>query len=231
MEKRTKHRQKRIEKRMQRFTNFTIIAAIIITTTTFVLSFGKSENAETPNRTALTVELGAKILETETETETVNSGIEFEIVKESLPLPSVDGSKKTFMYFLKITREGSEQLKLQAKAWTDSEGFRRIGKYYLVAMATFYAKQIGDTFQVEFADGTIIDVMIGDVKWDDHTDSKNQYHLSDGSIIEFIIDITMFPQDVLENGDMSLYRGQGAVVGIYTGKVTKKAIKKIGELK
>lgn len=133
---------------------------------------------------------------------------------ESLPLPEVSGEKKTFMDFRTITRSGSAQLALQQRAWTDSQGFRRVADYYMVALGAFYAQEIGQTFFITFADGTQIKAIVGDVKADEHTDSNNQYHLRDGSIVEFIIDKTIMSYKVLQSGDCSWVIGHGAVTGI-----------------
>ncbi|MFA5448851.1 MAG: hypothetical protein WC292_00195 [Clostridia bacterium] len=50
--------------------------------------------------------------------------------------------KKTYMDYRSITRLGSRQLELQQRAWTDSQGFRKIDDYYMVAMGTFYGEVI-----------------------------------------------------------------------------------------
>ena len=88
-----------------------------------------------------------------------------------LSLPDVDGAKKTFMDYRAITREGSAQLNLQKQAYTDEQGFRRIGEYYLVALATYYVKEIGDTFEI-FFDNKKYKLIAGDIKDDKHTDKK-----------------------------------------------------------
>jgi hypothetical protein len=136
------------------------------------------------------------------------------IIRNTLDLPNVSGAKKTYMDFRTITRSGSAQLVLQQRAWTDEEGFRRVGDFYMVAMGTFYAQDIGQTYIVAFADGTQIKVIVGDVKDDRHTDSNNQYHSVDGSIVEFIIDKKIMSEKVIQTGDCSWVIGHGAVVEI-----------------
>lgn len=137
-----------------------------------------------------------------------------EKVRRGMDLPEVSGAKKTYMDFRKITRSGSDQLLLQAHAYTDNQGFRKVGDYYLVALGTFYVKEIGDTFEVSFSDGHSIKVMAGDVKADCHTDKTNRYHLSDGSVIEFIIDKKAMDEKVIRTGDCSWLIGHGAVTEI-----------------
>lgn len=135
----------------------------------------------------------------------------------TLPLPQVEGLKKTFMDYRKITREGSEQLKLQARAYTDHQGFRKVDDYYLVAMGTFYVENIGDRFEIEIGGKKFIKVMAGDVKADQHTDSKNQYHSIDKSVIEFIVDTRIVDKKIIETGDCSHIIGHGAVTRIERG--------------
>ena len=136
-------------------------------------------------------------------------------VKPSMPLPEVSGAKKTYMDYQSISRKGSMQLLLQeTRAYTDAQGFRKVGEFYLVAMGTYYVKEIGDTFEVSFADGQTIKVMAGDVKADCHTDKTNRYHLSDGSVVEFIIDKTQTDKSILRSGDCSSLIGHGAVTEI-----------------
>ena len=133
---------------------------------------------------------------------------------ESLPLPEVGGEKKTYMDFRSITRAGSAQLALQERAYTDNEGFRRINDFYMVALGTYYAQEIGQTYIIAFEDGSEIRAIVGDVKADEHTDSMNQYHLRDGSIVEFIIDKKIMSYKVIQTGDCSWLIGHGAVTGI-----------------
>ena len=117
--------------------------------------------------------------------------------------------KKTYMDYRAITRLGSRQLELQSKAWTDWQGFRRVWKYYIVALGKYHMKEIGEKFSVRFADGQTIKVITGDIKADKHMDSQNRYHLKDGSEIEFIIDETMIVDSVNTkkngNGDIGYY--------------------------
>lgn len=73
---------------------------------------------------------------------------------------------------------------------TDSEGIQR----YCVAMGTYYGLT-GTKLRIVFKSGISVNVIIGDSKSDNETDSKHQFHESgDQSIIEYI------------TGDVSTYR-------------------------
>ena len=117
--------------------------------------------------------------------------------------------KKTYMDYRKITRIGSRQLELQQRAWTDSQGFRKIDDYYMVAMGTFYGEVIGDKYIITLPNGKEIKAILGDIKADKHTDENNQYHLLDGSIVEFIIDKEAIDEKVKRTGDCSHIIGFG----------------------
>jgi len=120
--------------------------------------------------------------------------------------------KKTYMDYRAITRLGSRQLDLQSKAWTDWQGFRRVDEYYMVALGTYYVKEIGDRFIVTIARSEKpIKVIAGDIKADEHTDSQNRFHTKDGSEIEFIIDKNIINKKVLRTGDCSYVIGQGQI--------------------
>lgn len=129
---------------------------------------------------------------------------------DTLPLPEgVKGEFKSCMDWKKITDKTSKQWELQQKAYTDEEGFRRVGKYYLVAIGMGYTNTIGDTFKIKIG-GKTKHYMIGDVKYEG-TDPTHRYHLTDGSIVEFIVDDEVMDPVAIKNGDMSVYGFKGAV--------------------
>lgn len=135
---------------------------------------------------------------------------EEESTSDTLPLPEgVKGEFKSCMDWKKITDKTSKQWELQQKAYTDEEGFRRVGKYYLVAIGMGYTNTIGDTFTIKIGGETKC-YMIGDVKYEG-TDPTHRYHLTDGSIVEFIVDDEVMDPVAIKNGDMSVFGFKGAV--------------------
>lgn len=117
-------------------------------------------------------------------------------VTKMYDIPNMDTSFKSYMSYKCITNKKSEQYKLQTKAWTDDDGLRRFGDAYLVAMGTYYSDHCGKKFEVTFDTNETIIVMVGDIKNDKHTDSKNQYspvyneygELISANVLEFIVD-------------------------------------------
>lgn len=85
----------------------------------------------------------------------------------------------------------SAQYKLNQSCSTDADGYRKKGDAYLIALGSYYGSTIGESYQLTFqqSDGTTktISAVLGDQKADQHTDAKHQYHISDGSVVEFIM--------------------------------------------
>lgn len=135
------------------------------------------------------------------------------LIPNYLQLPTGStGEFKSIERASMITRKDSKQWYLQQLANTDNLGFRRFNEYYLVSMGTFYAKNIGQTFQIEFEE-RIIMVMIGDVKRNIDT-IQEMYCRENGSIVEFIIDETVMSPDILYKGDVSSLGLWGKVISI-----------------
>lgn len=111
---------------------------------------------------------------------------------------------KSYMGYQSITCKVSKQYKLQKKAKTGKFGIRMVNDRYLIALGTYYTKNVGDKFDIKLSDGTIIKCMIGDIKSDMHTDAKRQKQRYDGSIIEFITDPDKMPHDVKRAGSYTV---------------------------
>lgn len=95
------------------------------------------------------------------------------------------------LYTIKLDTS-SPQFKLNQMCRTDSEGFRRKGDAYLVAMGTYYGGRdnIGDQYKLTFSGGNVREIIavLGDCKSDKETDAKHQYHANgDKTVVEFIM--------------------------------------------
>ncbi len=99
------------------------------------------------------------------------------------------GERKSFMDFRAITNVESTQYKLQQLAHTGNYGIRQYQGYYLVAMGSKYAKNIGDRYLLILENGMSVPVMIGDVKQDIHTyNQEGCVGANNKDIVEFIYD-------------------------------------------
>lgn len=122
--------------------------------------------------------------------------VPMEMPTETLDVPTCNSEFKTYMDYRCITDKTSAQYELQQFAWTDEDGFRRIGDDYIVAMGTYYSKNVGDRFKITLDTDNEITVIIGDIKQDAHTDYLNQYTpvydengiFFSGNVLEFIVD-------------------------------------------
>lgn len=124
-----------------------------------------------------------------------------------IPYPHSDF--KTYMYASAVTDTTSAQYQLISQAYVGDYGIMMVDGCYLVAMGTAYANYIGQKYQVTFETGQVIDVMIGDVKQDIHTDQYNSAGINNGDLLEFIV--AQPPQEVEIMGNYNI---------IFPGKVT-----------
>ena len=142
-----------------------------------------------------------------------NIKIETPISTETLDIPTCNTEFKTYMDYRCITDKTSAQYELQQFAWTDEDGFRRIGDDYIVAMGTYYAENVGDRFKITLDTDNEITVIIGDIKQDVHTDYFNQYTpiydengiFFSGNVLEFIVDIDVLPKKPRRLGTVSYF--------------------------
>ena len=134
---------------------------------------------------------------------------------EGMDVPSGDTAFKSYMSYKAITNTDSYQYKLQKRCWTDANGLRRYKTFYVVALGSYYAEYIGQTFHIKTTDGNEFDCVIGDFKADRHTDSLHQYtpmDPQDGSavrkcVVEFVVDTRMLDRTAKVMGDISYIEG------------------------
>lgn len=139
--------------------------------------------------------------------------VPMEIQIETLDIPTCNTEFKTYMDYRCITDKTSDQYELQQFAWTDEDGFRRIGDDYIVAMGTYYAENVGDRFKITLDTDNEITVIIGDIKQDIHTDYFNQYTpiydengiFFSGNVLEFIVDTDVLPKVPRRLGTVSYF--------------------------
>lgn len=139
-----------------------------------------------------------------------NSEIEAELY-ESLELPQGDCSAFLYMDYRAITDTASKQWELQQSAWTDDQGFRRIGDDYCVALGTFYG-QVGDRFRVTTDRGNVYWVRMADAKG---LDSNGWYHVTGYgriNLVEFLVATECLPSEVTFSGDCGVLENIGGNV-------------------
>jgi len=104
---------------------------------------------------------------------------------------------KSYMDFRTITNHSSTQWKLQQVATTDKNfGVRLIdNKYIMVAMSAQYGP-VGTKYLISFDSGKSINAIVGEQK-------QEPCQASDGSMIEFIIDVAVTPKSILRSGNFN----------------------------
>lgn len=118
-----------------------------------------------------------------------------------MPVCNTTSTFKSWMDYRMITSKSSGQWSLQQKATNDDNGFRKVDKYYTVAMASQYGP-VGTKYLITFSGGTLIYVMIGDIKA-----NTNCSH-DDSSMLEFIIDKDIMPKENKRSGNFnSIFEG------------------------
>ena len=128
---------------------------------------------------------------------------------ESMDVPTGDTAFKSYMSYKAITNKKSSQYKLQRRCWTDGNGLRRYKTYYVVALGSYYADNIGDTFRITTEDGHSFECVVGDFKADRDTDKLNQYTPMQGRkcVVEFVVDMQILDRTAKKMGDISYIEG------------------------
>lgn len=131
--------------------------------------------------------------------------------KDGMEVPKGDTAFKSYMSYRAITNTDSSQYKLQKRCWTDANGLRRYKTYYVVALGSYYADHIGQTFRVTTSEGNEFECIVGDFKADRDTDGKNQYTPMEGRkcVVEFVVDTYILDKTAKKMGDISYIEGFG----------------------
>lgn len=116
------------------------------------------------------------------------------VVNEDINVCSTN-TFKSYMDYRKITSVNSDQYKLQSKSITNEfTGIREKDEHLLVAMAETYGP-IGTRYVIKLSSHQIINVIIGDIK------ANTTCTHSDGSMLEFIVDVNLVPYNVKLSGN------------------------------
>ena len=133
----------------------------------------------------------------------VESSLMEVLTVKDVPYSSTYKGKKTFEGSDKITNWSQyDLLKISS---CNSEGFMIYDDRYLVALGSYFTKDIGQYFDLVLENGTIIPCILGDVKNDIHTD--NTYHaftVASDDCSEFIIKGDVLSKKIWKAGDVSV---------------------------
>lgn len=128
-----------------------------------------------------------------------------EQVNKSFEIPQGDCSSFLYMDYRAITDTSSKQWELQQTAWTDSDGFRRIGDDYCVALGTYYGN-VGDRLRITTDKGNSYLVIMSDAKGSDavfYDGVHSWYHYAGNgyNVVEFVVATEYLPYEVTLSGN------------------------------
>lgn len=111
---------------------------------------------------------------------------------------------KSYESWKSINVETSPHYRLQREyAYTGEDGIRMVNERYCIALGSYFTETIGQYVDVILQNGTVISCILGDQKSDSHTDDFHIAHRSDGSIVEFIVDLKSIDSLAKKMGSMS----------------------------
>lgn len=148
-----------------------------------------------------------------------------DVTYESMGVPNIDSSFKTWMSYKAVTNTSSPQYKfIHTWGWSDSEGFMRCNgeadlgitsNYYLVAMGSYYGTKIGTKYRITLDTGKVFYAALADRKANKDTNSTHQYCPGNKDIVEFLVDTSKLNKNVKKMGSANVYMPlNGSVVKI-----------------
>ena len=171
----------------------------------------QKQNENETTTTTITIEVESEtneVLNNKTNKETTNivePQIIINYVDKDVP---INNSFKSYLGYNKITDTCSNQYKLQQFAYTNSNGLRMVENRICIALGSYYSRDVGQYVDVYMKNGEVLKCIVADCKNDAHTDKNNQQHF-DGSVVEFIVDIS-----IVENLLMTPYGCSGDISDI-----------------
>lgn len=105
------------------------------------------------------------------------------------------GLAKSHMSWRAVTDTSSPQYRLlhSEGMGTGKYGIRTYNGRLCIAMGSYYGSEIGTKFDITLDNGTKLYCVLADQKADKDTNSTNQYHTCDGSVIEFVVETSEMP--------------------------------------
>lgn len=140
---------------------------------------------------------------------------ELEKKNKILSIPTGFNNFKSYMDYKCIKKDCKQgNIVYGENAWTDEDGLRKSGEYYCVALGSYYGN-IGDKFIIETKKGNKYKIIKADEKANKHTDSSNRYTLSNGCMMEWIVEINKLDKFVKSSGNIdNITKVSGAIIKI-----------------
>lgn len=172
------------------------------------------ENVEEPQQNTTETMVGAPNNQTTVESEVIDEYFDDAHITGNYQVPSINTNFKSYTYYA-LLNKSSIQWKLQELAYTDENGLRKIGNYYLAAMGSYYSTTIGDMFRLTTDTGAVFDIILCDAKSDRHTDARHMYTKSNNCMVEFYVDTTVLNGTIKRMGSIGvLPQFNGSIVKV-----------------
>lgn len=136
------------------------------------------------------------------------------VTYESMGVPEINSSFKTYMDYRTITDRTSPQYNfVNTWGWADNNGFMRANgesdlgitdDYYMIALGSYYGTEIGSKYRITTNTGNVFYGVLCDQKDDRHTNSTHQY-AGNNDVVEFIVDTRCLRSDVKRMGSANVY--------------------------
>ena len=127
-------------------------------------------------------------------------------------VPSVSRDFKSYTAYTALSRNSAQWKKIQTIAYSDTNGLRKVGDYYCVAMGSYYSTTLGDLFRITTNQGNVFEVILCDFKSDRHTNGTHQYTARNQCITEFYVDYSCFNSAAKRAGSISAISGFGGKI-------------------
>ena len=150
-------------------------------------------------------------------------------IGKDVELPDLPTDRKVCTDYRFYNIPGTPHNRMQLAAWTDEQGCRRYGDYYIVGLGSAYSDRVGETFEVELDTGVVFRIITGDMKPDDDTDVTNRFEACYNycgeycaNVLEFIMDKEVISRSAYEWGGVDYYDNfKGNIVRMtYLGRDT-----------
>ena len=124
------------------------------------------------------------------------------------------------MDYRAITNKASEQWQLQKSAYTDANGLRKMNDRYMIAVGSYFTKDIGEWVDVYLDNGLVLPCIVGDAKADKDTINGHSTGTHNDAI-EFIVETGKLHSVARTRGDISFVPGfSGSVKFLEVGENT-----------
>ena len=134
-------------------------------------------------------------------------------------LNTSDTKIKSFESY-KLFNHNSKQYQLQQYCYTDERGLRYIEydgiRYYCCAVGSAVSVNIGQLGYLILDDGSVVNIVVSDVKDDRDTDSRNLITSHNLCCSEFVVDVDMLDSNWKRMGSVFYECGNVREIGVFS---------------